>query len=180
MLKLTELAPEILDALAKDEITTEHCQALALENDQARQVEVLATARKRGWNNEPSVTTIRDLITTEEVSTTGNKFRFVGEAAFSPEEIRVDLFSSETGGFVKVLLSIPPCWKNCRTSRSTSAKQKAGHGVMVVLTRFLTTGRTLKSGVCSLFLLLNIPGQNQNVLRSWKHWKRSMKTRTPA
>ncbi|HAX8354752.1 ParB/RepB/Spo0J family partition protein [Enterobacter kobei] len=101
MLKLTELAPEILDALAKDEITTEHCQALALENDQARQVEVLATARKRGWNNEPSVTTIRDLITTEEVSTTGNKFRFVGEAAFSPEEIRVDLFSSETGGFVK-------------------------------------------------------------------------------
>ncbi|WP_395306072.1 ParB/RepB/Spo0J family partition protein [Enterobacter sp. ECC-019] len=101
MLKLTELAPEILDALAKDEITTEHCQALALENDQTRQVEVLATARKRGWNNEPSVTTIRDLITTEEVSTTGNKFRFVGEAAFSPEEIRVDLFSSETGGFVK-------------------------------------------------------------------------------
>ena len=101
MLKLTELAPEILDALAKDEITTEHCQALALENDQTRQVEVLAAARKRGWNNEPSVTTIRDLITTEEVSTTGNKFRFVGEAAFSPEEIRVDLFSSETGGFVK-------------------------------------------------------------------------------
>ncbi|EPL2251492.1 ParB/RepB/Spo0J family partition protein [Klebsiella aerogenes] len=101
MLKLTELAPEILDALAKDQITTEHCQALALENDQARQVEVLATACKRGWNNEPSVTTIRDLITTEEVSTTGNKFRFVGEAAFSPEEIRVDLFSSETGGFVK-------------------------------------------------------------------------------
>lgn len=101
MLKLTELAPEILEALAKDEITTEHCQALALENDQTRQVEVLATARQRGWNNEPSVTTIRDLITTEEVSTTGNKFRFVGEAAFSPEEIRVDLFSSETGGFVK-------------------------------------------------------------------------------
>ncbi|HHM2195173.1 TPA: ParB/RepB/Spo0J family partition protein, partial [Klebsiella pneumoniae] len=30
MLKLTELAPEILAALAKDEITTEHCQALAL------------------------------------------------------------------------------------------------------------------------------------------------------
>ncbi|NJQ21754.1 ParB/RepB/Spo0J family partition protein [Pantoea sp. LS15] len=101
MLKLTELAPEILEALAKDEITTEHCQALALENDQTRQVEVLANARQRGWNNEPSVTTIRDLITTEDVSTTGNKFRFVGEAAFSPEEIRVDLFISETGGFVK-------------------------------------------------------------------------------
>ncbi|MDZ0368796.1 ParB/RepB/Spo0J family partition protein, partial [Klebsiella pneumoniae] len=93
MLKLTELAPEILAALAKDEITTEHCQALALESDQKRQVEVLESARKRSWNNEVSVSSIRNLITSEEVSTNGDKFRFVGEAAFSPDEIRVDLFS---------------------------------------------------------------------------------------
>ncbi len=33
MLKLADLAPVILDALAEDRITTEHCQALALEND---------------------------------------------------------------------------------------------------------------------------------------------------
>ncbi|HBV7085030.1 TPA: ParB/RepB/Spo0J family partition protein, partial [Klebsiella pneumoniae] len=95
MLKLTELAPEILAALAKDEITTEHCQALALESDQKRQVEVLESARKRSWNNEASVSSIRNLIISEEVSTNGDKFRFVGEAAFSPDEIRVDLFSSE-------------------------------------------------------------------------------------
>ncbi|WP_231254891.1 ParB/RepB/Spo0J family partition protein, partial [Escherichia coli] len=38
MLKLADLAPVILDALAEDRITTEHCQALALENDTARQV----------------------------------------------------------------------------------------------------------------------------------------------
>lgn len=101
MLKLTELAPEILAALAKDEITTEHCQALALESDQKRQVEVLESARKRSWNNEVSVSSIRNLITSEEVSTNGDKFRFVGEAAFSPDEIRVDLFSSENGGYVK-------------------------------------------------------------------------------
>lgn len=101
MLKLTELAPEILAALAKDEITTEHCQALALESDQKRQVEVLESARKRSWNNEVSVSSIRSLITSEEVSTNGDKFRFVGEAAFSPDEIRVDLFSSENGGYVK-------------------------------------------------------------------------------
>jgi hypothetical protein len=62
MLKLTELAPEILAALAKDEITTEHCQALALESDQKRQVEVLESARKRSWNNEVSVSSIRNLI----------------------------------------------------------------------------------------------------------------------
>ncbi|MCJ7264777.1 ParB/RepB/Spo0J family partition protein, partial [Klebsiella pneumoniae] len=101
MLKLTELAPEILAALAKDEITTEHCQALALESDQKRQVEVLESARKRSWNNEASVSSIRNLIISEEVSTNGDKFRFVGEAAFSPDEIRVDLFSSENGGYVK-------------------------------------------------------------------------------
>ncbi|HBW1631629.1 TPA: ParB/RepB/Spo0J family partition protein [Klebsiella quasipneumoniae] len=101
MLKLTELAPAILEALAKNEITTEHCQALALESDQKRQVEVLESARKRSWNNEVSVSSIRNLITSEEVSTNGDKFRFVGEAAFSPEEIRVDLFSSENGGYVK-------------------------------------------------------------------------------
>ncbi|MDZ0104282.1 hypothetical protein M1V91_28870, partial [Klebsiella pneumoniae] len=98
---LTELAPEILAALAKDEITTEHCQALALESDQKRQVEVLESARKRSWNNEASVSSIRNLIISEEVSTNGDKFRFVGEAAFSPDEIRVDLFSSENGGYVK-------------------------------------------------------------------------------
>ncbi|EIL7557090.1 ParB/RepB/Spo0J family partition protein, partial [Escherichia coli] len=40
MLKLADLAPVILDALAEDRITTEHCQALALENDTARQVQV--------------------------------------------------------------------------------------------------------------------------------------------
>ncbi|HDW0957961.1 TPA: ParB/RepB/Spo0J family partition protein, partial [Escherichia coli] len=32
MLKLADLAPVILDALAEDRITTEHCQALALES----------------------------------------------------------------------------------------------------------------------------------------------------
>ena len=88
--------------------------------------------------------------------------------------------AAKTAAMSKAHRSIPPCWKNCRISRSTSAKRKAGHGVMVVLTRFHTTGRTLKSGVCSLFHRLNILRQNQNVLRSWKLWKLSMKARTPA
>ena len=44
MLKLADLAPVILDALAEDRITTEHCQALALENDTARQVQVFEAA----------------------------------------------------------------------------------------------------------------------------------------
>ncbi|ENC26283.1 putative parB-like partition protein [Escherichia coli P0299438.7] len=47
MLKLADLAPVILDALAEDRITTEHCQALALENDTARQVQVFEAACSR-------------------------------------------------------------------------------------------------------------------------------------
>ncbi len=49
MLKLADLAPVILDALAEDRITTEHCQALALENDTARQVQVFEAACQSGW-----------------------------------------------------------------------------------------------------------------------------------
>ncbi|HHH8069022.1 TPA: ParB/RepB/Spo0J family partition protein [Escherichia coli] len=46
MLKLADLAPVILDALAEDRITTEHCQALALENDTARQVQEKASVEE--------------------------------------------------------------------------------------------------------------------------------------
>ncbi|EFX3322879.1 ParB/RepB/Spo0J family partition protein, partial [Shigella sonnei] len=49
MLKLADLAPVILDALAEDRITTEHCQALALESDTARQVQVFEAACQSGW-----------------------------------------------------------------------------------------------------------------------------------
>lgn len=180
MLKLTELAPEILAALPKDEITTEHCQALALESDQKRQVEVLESARKRSWNNEVSVSSIRNLIISEEVSTNGDKFRFVGEAAFSPDEIRVDLFSSENGGYVKSASLDTALLEKLQNIAEHLREAKAGHGVMVVLTLFHTTGRTLKSGACMLSRLWNIPKPNQNVLRNWKLWKLSMKTRTPA
>ncbi|WP_368758740.1 ParB/RepB/Spo0J family partition protein [Klebsiella oxytoca] len=101
MLKLSDLAPSVLNALAKNEITTEHCQALALESDQQRQAEVLEIASKRGWNNKPAVDTIRSLITSEEVSTNSKKYQFVGTESFTPEEVRIDLFSAENGGFVK-------------------------------------------------------------------------------
>ncbi|MBO0263431.1 ParB/RepB/Spo0J family partition protein [Escherichia coli] len=54
MLKLADLAPVILDALAEDRITTEHCQALALENDTARQVQVFEAACQSGWGGKPA------------------------------------------------------------------------------------------------------------------------------
>ena len=101
MLKLADLAPVILDALAEDRITTEHCQAQALENDTARQVQVFEAACQSGWGGKPEVQTIRRLVTESEVAVAGNsKFRFVGADAFSPDELRTDLFSDDEGGYV--------------------------------------------------------------------------------
>lgn len=101
MLKLADLAPVILDALAEDRITTEHCQALALENDTARQVQVFEAACQSGWGGKPEVQTIRRLVTESEVAMAGNsKFRFVGADAFSPDELRTDLFSDDGDGYV--------------------------------------------------------------------------------
>lgn len=99
MLKLADLAPVILDALAEDRITTEHCQAL--ENDTTRQVQVFEAACQSGWGGKPDVRVIRNLITESEVAVAGNsKFRFVGADAFSPDELRTDLFSDDEGGYV--------------------------------------------------------------------------------
>lgn len=104
MLKLAGLAPVILEALAADKITTEHCQALALEDNPDRQVQVYEAACRDGWNNKPEVRVIRNLITDSQVSTLNNsKYTFVGEKAFSGDEIRADLFSDEQGGFVDKL-----------------------------------------------------------------------------
>ncbi|HAF2461326.1 TPA: ParB/RepB/Spo0J family partition protein [Salmonella enterica] len=101
MLKLAGLAPVILQALAEDKITTEHCQALALEDNPERQVQVYEAACRESWNNKPEVRVIRNLITDSQVSTLNNsKYEFVGEKAFSGDEIRADLFSEEQGGFV--------------------------------------------------------------------------------
>ncbi|HFI5937398.1 ParB/RepB/Spo0J family partition protein [Klebsiella pneumoniae] len=101
MLKLADLAPVILDALAEDRITTEHCQALALENDTVRQVQVFEAACQSGWGGKPDVRVIRNLITESEVVVAGNsKFRFVGADAFSPDELRTDLFSDDGDGYV--------------------------------------------------------------------------------
>ncbi|ORM90364.1 chromosome partitioning protein ParB [Pantoea cypripedii] len=104
MLKLGGLAPAILESLAKGEITSEHCQALALVSDHTDQLRVYDAACESAWNGVPEVRVIRSLILSGEVSTDCAKFRFVGETAFSHSEIRTDLFSDEQGGFVDALV----------------------------------------------------------------------------
>lgn len=106
MLKLAGLAPSILDALAKDELTTEHCHVLALENNPERQLQVLDMAKENSYNGKPQIHQIRSLITASEVQISGSgKFAFVGANAFEDSQIRRDLFSEDDGGYVdKVLL----------------------------------------------------------------------------
>ncbi|EJE7372528.1 hypothetical protein M5M67_004962, partial [Shigella dysenteriae] len=54
-----------------------------------------------GWGGKPEVQTIRRLVTESEVAVAGNsKFCFVGADAFSPDELRTDLFSDDEGGYV--------------------------------------------------------------------------------
>lgn len=129
MLKLADLAPVILDALAEDRITTEHCQALALENDTARQVQVFEAACQSGWGGKPEVQTIRRLVTESEVAVAGNgKFHFVGADAFSPDELRTDLFSDDEGGYVDCVALDAALLENSRPSQSSFGKPKAGDG----------------------------------------------------
>lgn len=105
MLKLAGLAPELLDALARDDITTEHCQVLALEDSQERQMQVWEQACQEYSNVTPGV--LRRYITENEVSILNNaRFQWLGEAAYvdGGGEVRRDLFSEEDAGYVNPTL----------------------------------------------------------------------------
>lgn len=106
-LRLASLAPDLLDGLAKDELTLEQCQALALEADPQRQVMVWQSASEN-FGSGVSAEKLRRLITESEVSTQDNRmWDVVGEADYlaAGGEVRRDLFSQDEGGFVdKVLL----------------------------------------------------------------------------
>ncbi|CAK9887165.1 MAG: Chromosome-partitioning protein Spo0J (plasmid) [Candidatus Erwinia impunctatus] len=97
MLKLANLAPSLIQKLAQDELNVEQCQALCLENDHARQVEVLESV-KASWSNAPAHL-IKRAITETEMRTDRVKFRFIGRDAYEAAGgyIREDLFSQDEG-----------------------------------------------------------------------------------
>lgn len=101
-LKLAHLAPALLEALAKDEITLEKCQILALEDSQERQVGVWEQAQQV-FGRSPQNYQLRNLITEQEVSIKNNKkFAFVGSDALAAAGavVRTDLFSDEYEGWI--------------------------------------------------------------------------------
>lgn len=97
MLKLANLAPSLMEKLAQDELTVEQCQALCLEDDPARQVEVFESV-KASWSNAPAHL-IKRAITETELSTDSTKFRFIGRDAYEAAggDVREDLFSQDEG-----------------------------------------------------------------------------------
>lgn len=97
MLKLANLAPTLMEKLAQDELTVEQCQALCLEDDPARQVDVYESV-KASWSNAPAHL-IKRAITETEMRTDSAKFRFIGRDAYEAAGgyVREDLFSQDEG-----------------------------------------------------------------------------------
>ncbi|ENF60119.1 parB/RepB/Spo0J family partition domain protein, partial [Escherichia coli P0304816.9] len=129
MLKLADLAPVILDALAGDRITTEHCQVLALENDTARQVQVFEAACQSGWGGKPDVRVIRVWLRKVKWRWRGTVNSALWGLMPSRQMNCAPICSAMTGVVMwTVWRSMPLCWKNSRLSLNTFGKPKAGNG----------------------------------------------------
>ncbi|WP_300002417.1 ParB/RepB/Spo0J family partition protein [uncultured Cedecea sp.] len=97
MLKLASLAPELLTLLAENKLDVEQCQALSLEPDQKRQVEIY-TQVKESYSRAPAHL-LKRAVTDTEISVTSPRFVFVGREAYEAAGgvVREDLFSAEDG-----------------------------------------------------------------------------------
>jgi len=94
MLRLSALAPSLIDLIAKDQLSLEAARALTLTDDHDQQVKVAKAANGHAH-------TIRRMLTTEKVDTTHGAFLFVGRDAYVAKggTITVDLFSQGAEGF---------------------------------------------------------------------------------
>ncbi|BBW63596.1 hypothetical protein THOESC006_P10860 (plasmid) [Escherichia coli] len=72
----------------------------------------------------------RRLVTESEVAVVGNtKFRFVGADAFSPDELRTDLFSDDEGGYVDCVALDAALLEKLQAVAEHLRKPRAGDGV---------------------------------------------------
>ena len=94
MLRLSALAPSLIDLIAKDQLSLEAARALTLTDDHDQQMKVCKAANGHAQ-------TIRRMLTTEKVDTTHGAFLFVGRDAYIDKggTITVDLFSQGAEGF---------------------------------------------------------------------------------
>lgn len=97
MLKLANLAPELIALLAEDKLDVEQCQALSLENDPVRQVQVYEQV-KATYGCTPAHL-LKRTITDTEIPVSHARFVFIGREAYEAAGgvIREDLFSAQDG-----------------------------------------------------------------------------------
>lgn len=97
MLKLANLAPELIALLAENQLDVEQYQALSLESDLARQIQVYEQV-KASYSNAPAHM-LKRAITDTEISVRDARFMFVGREAYEAAggEVREDLFSAQEG-----------------------------------------------------------------------------------
>jgi len=94
MLRLSALAPSLIDLIAKDQLGLDAARALTLTDSHEHQVKVCKAANGQAH-------AIRRMLTTEKVATTSGAFRFVGRDAYTEKggTITVDLFSEGDEGY---------------------------------------------------------------------------------
>ncbi|WP_130100544.1 ParB/RepB/Spo0J family partition protein [Siccibacter turicensis] len=107
LLKLTTLAPALLEALAKDEISVEQCQALTLTDDHDRQLQVWTAAKQVMYHSTPSADYLKRQIINNDIAVSDPMFRFVGQEAYlsAGGTLKQDLFTDEDEGFADRLLT---------------------------------------------------------------------------
>lgn len=94
MLRLSALAPSLIDLIAKDQLSLDAARALTLTDSHDQQMKVCKAASGQAH-------AIRRMLTTEKVDTTSGAFIFVGREAYETKggTITVDLFSQGAEGF---------------------------------------------------------------------------------
>ncbi|MCC4522788.1 ParB N-terminal domain-containing protein [Enterobacter hormaechei] len=103
-LKLANLAPSLLDALARDEISLEQCEVLTLADTHERQEQVWKEAV--GQWRDPAVQTLRKMVTNDKMAISHPMFEYVGEEAYTAAggTLTADLFSDKDSTFADAAL----------------------------------------------------------------------------
>lgn len=97
MLKLANLAPELIALLAENKLDVEQCQALSLENDPVRQVEIYE--RVKAQHSYAPAHMLKRAVTDTEIGVNHSRFMFIGREMYESAGgvVREDLFSAQEG-----------------------------------------------------------------------------------
>lgn len=97
MLKLANLAPQLIALLAENKLDVEQCQALSLENDTGRQVEIYQ--RVKAMHSYAPAHMLKRAITDTEIGVNHSRFVFIGREMYESAGgvVREDLFSDQEG-----------------------------------------------------------------------------------